>query len=194
MSLLPTPPDQKVWSKKDHLAYWINLYNAFTIELILRHYPLESIKDIGSSIQIPFVNSPWDVKLIEIDGKKYDLNNVEHSILRKKFDEPRIHFAINCASISCPILRREAYVSEKLDEQLEEQAAAFINDSQKNVISKNKIQLSRIFKWYGGDFTDEVDLISYINQYSKIKIEDGTNISYMEYNWSLNESKNNIRD
>ena len=96
------PPNQDKWSEEEQLAYWINAYNAYTVKLILMHYPVRSIKDIGSSIQIPFVNSPWDIKFIQIGDKKLDLNNIEHSILRKEFEEPRIHFAINCASFSCP--------------------------------------------------------------------------------------------
>ena len=137
--LTSTPPDPAAWSVDAQLAYWINVYNAFTIKLIIDHYPLESIKDIGSKIQIPFVNSPWDIKFIHMNGEKLDLNNVEHSILRKKFSEPRIHFAINCASFSCPKLRREAYLSTKLDEQLEEQAIDFINDPARNTIAEKRM-------------------------------------------------------
>jgi hypothetical protein len=144
--LVNNPPDKKEWSESAQLAYWINVYNAFTIKLIIDHYPVESIKDIGSKIQVPFINSPWDIKLIEIEGKKYDLNNVEHSILRKDFEEPRIHFAIVCASFSCPKLRREAFTAEKLEEQLQEQAVDFINDPAKNSISKNKAEVSKIFQ------------------------------------------------
>lgn len=178
------------WTEADKLAYWINAYNAFTIELVLQHYPVASIKDIGSKIQIPFVNTPWDVKFIKIGGKELDLNNIEHSILRKEFEEPRIHFAINCASYSCPVLRAEAYTGEKLEQQLREQAESFINDERRNKISSSGAELSKLFTWFSGDFTKKTSLIEFINRYAKVKLTDKTRISYIEYDWRLNDSKN----
>lgn len=185
--LTANPPDEKTWSESEQLAYWINVYNAFTIKLINQHYPLESIKDLGSIIQIPFINSPWDIKFIEINGEKLDLNNVEHSILRKKFNEPRIHFAINCASFSCPKMRNEAYIASKLNDQLEEQAYDFINDPARNDISLQEARLSKIFSWFKGDFTKNGSLADFINQYSKMKIDDKMKVTFIDYDWSLNE-------
>lgn len=179
-------PNDSNWSDSDKMAYWINVYNAFTIELVLRHYPVESIKDIGSVINIPFVSSPWDIKFIEIAGKKYDLNNIEHNILRKLWDEPRIHFAVNCASLSCPKLMQEAFEGEKLDRQLDERARSFINDDFRNAISENEASISKIFSWYEGDFTKHMSLKEYINQYSRVKIDEETPIRYKDYDWALN--------
>ena len=181
------PPDEQSWSDEEQIAYWVNLYNAFTIKLIIQHYPIQSIKDIGSKIQIPFINSPWDIKFIEINEKKLDLNNVEHSILRKNFNEPRIHFAINCASFSCPKLRREAYDADRLEEQLHEQAIEFINDEERNLIFQDKAELSKIFSWFKGDFIKKGTLVSYINLYADNKITKKTKISFMDYDWSLND-------
>lgn len=186
--LSTNPPDENTWSKEEQLAYWINAYNAFTVQLILNHYPLKSIKDIGSAIQIPFINSPWDIKFIDINGEKLDLNNIEHSILRKKFNEPRIHFAINCASFSCPKLRREAYVGEKLDIQLQEQTIDFINDSERNDITKSYAKISKLFSWFKGDFTKNGSLKDFLNEYTEIHIGENVKISHMDYDWSLNES------
>lgn len=183
-------PNDASWSREQKLAYWINAYNAFTIELVLQYYPVESIKDIGSKIQVPFVNTPWDIKFIKIGGKELDLNNIEHSILRKEFDEPRIHFAINCASYSCPVLRAEAYTAEKLEAQLKEQAESFVNDPRRNKITSSTAELSKIFDWFGGDFTKKSTLNAFINQYSKTKLTDKTKVSYIEYDWRLNDSKN----
>ncbi|MBV6646209.1 MAG: DUF547 domain-containing protein [Cyclobacteriaceae bacterium] len=180
-------PNDESWSRDEKLAYWINAYNAFTLELILRHYPISSIKDIGGAIQIPFVNSPWDIKFIEIGGKKYDLNNIEHQILRKLFDEPRIHFAINCASFSCPKLRKEAYSAKKIEEQLQSQAVAFINDPDRNIITEEKMQISKIFRWFKGDFTKQQNLIVFLNQFTEVQLTDETEVSYLDYNWQLNE-------
>ncbi len=177
------------WSEKEKLAYWINAYNAYTIQLVIRHYPLESIKDISGFLSIPFVNSAWDIKFIELGGEKLDLNNIEHSILRKEFDEPRIHFAINCASISCPVLRNEAFTADKLEAQLEEQTKIFLNNPEKNRIGKNEIEISKIFSWFGGDFKKEGTIIDFINPYTATDISPGASVKYIDYNWQLNDSK-----
>jgi Protein of unknown function, DUF547 len=174
------------WKKNDRLAFWINAYNAFTVKLIIKSYPVKSIKDLGGSIYK--VNTPWDIKFIRIGNETYDLNNIEHGIIRKKFEEPRIHFAVNCASVSCPNLRNEAYVGNRLDKQLNEQAKSFINDKSKNVISGKKAQLSKIFRWFKGDFSKkDSNFIKFINSYSDIKITKSTIIEYLDYSWKLNE-------
>ncbi len=179
-------PDPATWTDKERLAYWINAYNAFTVKLIMDHYPVESIKDIKSGI--PFVNTVWDIKFIEIEGQTYDLNNIEHGILRPKFDEPRIHFAVNCASVSCPKLQNKAYTARQLDLQLDEAAREFINDPTRNIINENQLQLSKIFKWYGGDFDQGVRKI--IEKYAGTEFKQNADIDYLEYNWRLNERKN----
>ena len=189
LSLLSKNPPDSSWSQQEKLAYWINTYNAFTIELVLQHYPIQSIREIGSSIQIPFVNSPWDIKFIEIGDRLIDLNHIEHSILRAQFDEPRIHFAINCASISCPKLLNGAYRAENLDEQLERQTKAFINDPTRNQIGMDKVRVSRIFTWFQSDFTEKGSLLDYLSAYSTVRISNNAIIRYLEYDWSLNEAK-----
>ena len=122
-------PNEDNWSREEQIAYWINAYNAFTIKLIMDYYPVASIKDIKSGI--PFVNTVWDIKFINIEGAEYDLNNLEHGILRPKYNEPRLHFAVNCASFSCPRLQNFAFTGAKLEEQLEEAAREFVNDPEK---------------------------------------------------------------
>jgi len=183
-----TPPDEKTWTREEQMAYWINVYNAFTIKLITRYYPVKSIKDIGSSIQIPFVNTPWDIKFITIGKEKMDLNTVEHGILRKRYNEPRVHMALVCASKSCPILLNEAYEASQLDRQLTSQARAFLADSFRNKLSPDKPQLSLIFKWYSMDFTKNGGTVNtFVNSYSPIKIRPNAKISYLDYDWGLNE-------
>jgi len=184
---LSANPPQNSWSMNDQLAYWINAYNAFTIQLVSRHYPLKSIKDIGSKIKIPFVNTPWDIKFIRIGKNTYDLNNIEHDILRKNFNEPRIHFAIVCASVSCPKLLNEAYTGANLDKQLDNQTRNFINDPTRNKISTNKAEVSAIFNWFAGDFTKKGSLNDFINQFANQKLRPSTKITYLDYNWNLNE-------
>jgi len=167
------------WSREKKLAYYINLYNAATVKLILNNYPLTSITDI---------NKPWDKKWIKYGGELISLGEIEHKILRK-MNEPRIHFAINCASFSCPKLLNEAYTEDKLHKQLDKVTKDFINDPSRNIISENKVELSKIFKWYKKDFENNGSLIAYLNQYLKSSINPDAKIEYIKYNWSLNETK-----
>ena len=182
-------PNAKNWSRNEQLAYWINAYNAFTVKLVIKHYPVKSIKDIKKGV--PFVNTVWDIKFIKIEGATYDLNNIEHSIIRPKFKDPRIHFAVNCASGSCPNLLNEAFTAKRLDEQLDKVARSFLADKSKNKIaSASKAELSKIFSWYKGDFTEKGQtLVGFINKYAPLKLDDKAELSYLDYDWSLNEEK-----
>lgn len=180
-------PDRQKWSKDQQLSYWINAYNAFTIKLIVDNYPLKSIKDLDPKVSIPLVNTVWHIKFFKIGGEDASLDEIEHKILRKEFDEPRIHFAINCASVSCPILLNEAFLPEKIDFQLDKVAKSFINDPSRNKIKSNSIEISQIFSWFKGDFTKNGSLIDYLNRYSNVKISQNAKISHLNYDWSLNE-------
>ncbi len=185
-TLSDNAPDNS-WSENDQKAYWINAYNAFTVSLIMQHYPVKSIKDItGKSNKI---NTPWDISFITIGGKKYDLNNIEHGILRKRYNDPRIHFALVCASISCPKLRNEAYSGSQLNAQLDDAGKDFLNDDSKNKISADRADLSKYFSWYKEDFAKNGSLADFINKYSTTKINANTKIGSLDYNWSLNEQK-----
>lgn len=167
----------KSWSKNATLAYWINAYNAFTVKLIIDNMPLKSIKDISN---------PWGKKFISLANKKYSLEEIEHEILRK-MDEPRIHFAINCASFSCPNLLNSAYTEAKLEQQLTAISKSFVNDKSKNSITANKIEISKIFDWFGGDFKKDGSVIEFLNRYSSTKINARAKLTYKDYNWSLND-------
>jgi len=165
------------WSKQDKLAYWINAYNALTIDLILRNYPLKSIKAI---------KDPWDQRLWKFGDKWQNLNDIEHKILRK-MDEPRIHFAIVCASISCPKLKNKAFTAVDLEVQLTNATKEFLTDTSKNELSKDRIKLSKIFKWFKKDFEQNGTLIDFLNQYSDIIISESAKKSFKDYNWNLND-------
>lgn len=180
-------PDRKTWSKNQQLAYWINAYNAFTVKLIVDNYPTNSIRDLGPKLKIPLIKDVWHYKFFKIGDVESSLDEIEHSILRKEFDEPRIHFAINCASVSCPPLLNEAFVAEKLEAQLQKVAISFINDPTRNKITANNAQISSIFSWFQGDFTKKGSLIDFLNLYSKVKIKPNAKISHLDYNWNLNE-------
>ncbi len=181
---LSSNPPGSAWSREEELAYWINAYNAFTVKLIIDHYPVTSIKD--SKKGVPFVNSVWDIKFFTVGNKRMDLNTIEHSILRKKFNEPRIHFSIVCASVSCPRLRNEAYVAADLERQLQEQAVEFINDESKNQIGNSEVRLSPIFSWFKKDFTKNMTLMEYIRSYSERKPGTSVKPGFMDYDWNLN--------
>ena len=190
LGILETNPPKDSWTENEELSYWINAYNAYTIDLILTHYPVASIKDIGSTIKIPLLSTVWDIKFITIGDKEYNLNNIEHGIIRKKFDEPRIHFALVCGAVSCPKLQNSAYLPEKLDDQLANATKTFLADTDKNEFKNDRAaSLSKLFNWYGGDFNDDGTLIEFLNQYAPTKLRKNAKISWKDYNWALNEQK-----
>jgi hypothetical protein len=179
----------KKLNRNEKLALYINAYNAFTIDLILENYnkPIKSIKDISS---------PWDTKFCNIGGVKITLNEVENKFLREEFNEPRIHFAINCASISCPPLQPFAYLPDKIDDQLTEATTNFMRNPLGVIILNHKLEVSQIFDWYKADFqTKESNLISFIFKYlSKEQKENlpelnKITLGYQKYNWNLNDIK-----
>lgn len=170
-----TPQDS--WTKTAKLAYWINAYNAFTVKLIIDKYPVKSIKDISS---------PWDNRFIKLGNEVYTLNDIEHKILRK-MNEPRIHFAIVCASYSCPKLQNTAFEASTLEEQLTITTKEFLSDPARNNLSKNSIKLSKIFKWFASDFKQNGSLIDFLNKYSEITISQNAKKSFKDYDWNLNE-------
>lgn len=170
-------PVQDSWSKAEKMAYWINAYNAFTIKLIVDHYPTTSITKL-------YEGKPWDVKWIKLGDKTYSLNNIENDILRPQFKDARIHFALNCAAKSCPPLLNRAWTAENLEETLDQRAKAFINNPQFNKINADEVQLSKIFDWYASDFGNVID---FLNQYATKKINAKATVKYTEYDWALNE-------
>lgn len=185
-SLSSNEPNES-WTENQKKAYWINAYNAFTITLIIRNYPLNSITDLHPTIKIPGISTVWHKKFFNINGKPQNLNNIEHEILRKQFNDPRIHFAIVCASFSCPQLLNDAFIASKLDHQLTTQGIQFINDLRKNKINSDKVEISKIFQWFKSDFTIDETLIQFLNKFSTIPINENAKISYLSYNWNLNE-------
>ncbi|MEM7697029.1 MAG: DUF547 domain-containing protein [Verrucomicrobiota bacterium] len=173
----------KSWSEAEQLAFLFNVYNAETLQFIIDNYPVESIKKLGG-----LLSSPWDKKVVSLFGSETTLNKVEHSILRgDDYDEPRLHFALVCAAISCPPLRREAYTAAKLDAQLDDQAKVFLAQSDKNGIKGDTLYLSKIFDWYGADFeSGDDDLVDYLTRYWGRGIV-GKDVEFTDYNWGLNE-------
>ena len=179
--------DPGALSKDARFAFYANAYNAWTIKLILSRYPdIRSIKDLGG-----LFSSPWKKKIARIDGKLLTLDQIEHEILRKQFKDPRVHFAVNCASKSCPPLQGEPFVGERLDDQLNRAAIAFINNPRFNRLEGDTLLVSKIFDWFGEDFNEDIvgTFVRYAEPQFKAKIEnnrDRIKIRHLDYDWSLN--------
>ncbi len=175
------------WSSNKAKAFWMNAYNAYTIKLIIDSYPLKKLTDI----KIKGRNA-WKIPFAKVGNRMYSLDYIEHKILRRWHDDPRIHVGINAGSVSGPRFPNYAFTEKNVDARLENLMKDFINDSSKNKISLTKIAVSKIFEWYQEDFTSSssdtiIDLIGYINKYSETKVNDNAEISYLDYDWSLNE-------
>jgi hypothetical protein len=179
--------DPDALERSDQMALYINAYNAWTIKLILTRYPdVGSIKELGSIFQ-----SPWKKKFVKLNGKTVSLDYIEHAILRPVFKDPRVHFAVNCASIGCPPLMAEPYNGKDLENQLNGMARAFINDPKNNYLEDDTLYVSKIFKWFGEDFGN--DILGFIKSYAegdlarKLKARPEPKIEYLDYDWSLNK-------
>ena len=202
LSAVPRPAFDG-WARGQQMAFLINAYNGFTVELVLSRYPnLKSIKDLGS-----FLSSPWKPKWIPLLGETLSLDNIEHDMLRApgRYSDPRIHFAVNCASIGCPMLREEAFVAERLDAQLDEQARRFMGDRSRNRFSpaSRRLELSKIFDWYGGDFNQSQHGITSLAQFCASQAEQLADlpadrdavraqklgIDFLDYDWALNDAR-----
>jgi len=189
----------ETWGEARRLAFLINAYNAWTVDLILGAWPeLDSIRDLGSLLR-----SPWQKSFIPLLGEKRSLDDIEHGMIRApgRYDEPRIHFAVNCASVGCPALRREAYGEEALDAQLEDQTRRFLADRERNRLTPGGLEVSPLFKWYREDFEAGWRGIHSLNAFlasygdalgldasQREALQAGeVNIDFLDYDWSLNQ-------
>jgi hypothetical protein len=174
-------------TRQEAMAFFINLYNAWTIKLILSAYPgIESIKELGTLFR-----SPWQKKIVNLNGKTVTLDHIEHDILRPRFKDPRVHFAINCASKGCPPLLDQPFNGADLDRQLDQVTQAFVNDPLRNYVRGNTLYVSRIFKWFGSDFNNEIlpFFTRYARGHLKQQLSQGRSqlkLSFLDYDWSLN--------
>jgi hypothetical protein len=190
------------FGRAQQMAFLINAYNAFTVDLVLTRYPrLKSIKDLGGLLQ-----SPWQSKVAPLLGTLMSLDQIEHEMLRARgrFDDPRVHFAVNCASVGCPSLREEAFVHERLDAQLNEQTQRFMSDRSRNRwnSTRQRLEVSKIFDWFEQDFRQgHQDIASphafyarYADQLADSSVErdlirsQKCAVSYLDYDWKLNDA------
>lgn len=170
-------------------AYWVNLYNALTVAEILKHYPLDSILDISYGLTS---RGPWKEPLFEVEGMALSLDDIEHEILRPVFQDMRIHYAVNCASYSCPNLQNQAFTRNNLNALLEKGASQYINHPRGATLVDGELIVSSIYDWYADDFAnDEAGLIDHLKQYANDDLRERLNkikvIEDYHYDWSLNE-------
>lgn len=185
--------EYETFSRKDRLAFLINAYNAYTLRFIIDHYPVESIRKLRGGL----FTGPWKRKEFLLFGEKVHLDHIEHELIRKNFREPRIHFAVNCASIGCPALRRFPYQGRQIDSQLGDSARMFLTDESRNRYdaSRNILYLSKIFDWYGDDFVVIGGKKPFVIRFmAKSKEEEAkmadAKIKYLDYDWKLNDAAN----
>jgi len=178
-------------NRDEQKAYWINLYNALTVDVILDHYPVKSIRDIDISPGL-FSNGPWDAKLLKIEGQEVSLNDIEHRILRPIWQDNRIHYAVNCASLGCPNIQSQAFTSQNLDMLLEKAASDFINHPRGVSFTRNRMRVSSIYFWFQADFGDsEKGIIQHLKKYLSPENLKKSNAMQKkmshQYDWNLNE-------
>ena len=194
-----TPATLLSWSEAQRFAFWINAYNAFTVERVVDAYPLQSIRDLDKLLGLASVFEQRFIPLnaLHPEGKdeKLSLEDIEHRILRVRFRDARLHAAINCASESCPPLANEAFVAERLNEQLETRMRAFLADSKRNRFDheKNRLLLSPIFKWFDGDFERDAGSVrAYVARFApagEAELVERAKIDYLDYSWDLNDAR-----
>ncbi len=178
-------------SRPEQYAYWVNLYNAVTVAVILKHYPVDTIRDIDISPGF-FADGPWGAKLVTVGGTELSLDNIEHDILREIWDDPRVHYAVNCASIGCPNLARDAYTGARLNAQLDAAARAYIASPRGIRFDGGRVTASKIYSWYDEDFgNSEAGVIKHLSRYAKgetaKRLSGLSSIDSYEYDWSLND-------
>ena len=181
-----------VLGRDEQMAFWINLYNAKTIDIVLDHYPVNSIRDI--SLGGLFTIGPWKQKNMMVEQRQLSLDTIEHDILRKQWRDPRVHYAVNCASFSCPNLAARAWTARQLEEMLDEGAKAYVNHPRGVKVTSGKLTLSRIYDWYRADFgKTDADIIRHVSRYAgpdlARKLATIGEIDGYEYDWTLNEAK-----
>lgn len=180
--------DIDTYSRNEQLAYWINLYNAITVNVVVNNLPVISIKNIGASL---FSSGPWDQKVFTLYDERLTLNDIEHRILRPIWNDSRIHYGLNCASIGCPNLMMQAYTGDNVNSLLDQAAKNFINSERGVNINDGRLSVSEIYNWYAGDFgSNEKELLTHIMKYAdsnlREKINSISKITDYFYDWRLN--------
>lgn len=179
-------------NKEEQRAYWINMYNAVTVKVVLDHFPVKSIRDIDIASDV-LANGPWKAKLVSVEGQELSLDDIEHRILRPIWQDPRIHYAINCGAISCPNLHNHAFTAQKMDETLDTLARDYVNDHRGIEVIDGEVHASKIYQWFQIDFGEnDAEVLDHVRLYAndalRKKLEGITTIANYRYDWSLNQA------
>ncbi|MEQ1714006.1 MAG: DUF547 domain-containing protein, partial [Hyphomicrobium sp.] len=188
--------DVATLDRPEQFAYWANLYNAKTIDVVLDKYPVKSIKDIslGGGLLTLVTGGPWKAKIVKVKGQELSLDDIEHGILRPGFKDPRVHYAVNCASFGCPNLAAEAFIGARIDAQLDAGAKAYVNHSRGVMADGGKLKASSIYNWFQADFGgSDKGVLEHLRKYAspelKQKLDVATGIADYDYDWTLNEAQ-----
>lgn len=179
-------------NRQEQFAFWVNLYNAKTIDVVLERYPVKSIRDID--ISGLFADGPWGAAVLKVQGYDLTLDNIEHGILRKVWSDPRVHYAVNCASVGCPNLAADAYTGATLEAMLDKAARSYVNSPRGVRFETDKLTLSSIYKWFAKDFgSDTKQVLAHLGRYAEPdlakRLSQTDKISGYGYDWSLNDAK-----
>lgn len=187
--------DPGALDRREQFAFLANLYNAKTIDIVLDHYPVKSIKDIslGGGFFSSFAGGPWKAKVLTVRGVELSLDDVEHGILRPVFKDPRAHYSVNCASLGCPNLQAEAFVGARLDAQLDAAARAFVNHPRGAVVTRDGLVVSSIYSWFKADFgNSDGGVVAHLRKYASpamtTELQSVTSVAKHQYDWSLNDA------
>ena len=179
------------YSRGEQRAYWVNLYNALTVELVLSRFPVDSIMDIGISPGL-LAFGPWDKKLVRVEGEMLSLNDIEHRILRPIWKDPRLHYVLNCASVGCPNLPRRPLTAQNSEQMLDAAAREYINHPRGARVEDGKVVISKIYNWFSVDFgSDAPAILAHLRRFAHpplaAALKDATRIDRFEYDWALND-------
>ncbi|MBA5776201.1 DUF547 domain-containing protein [Stappia sp. F7233] len=177
--------------RAEQFAFWANLYNALTVRVILDHYPVASIRDINLGGGF-FARGPWKKELVNVEGRSLSLDDIEHGILRRDFGDPRVHYALNCASIGCPNLQRQAFSGDRLEAMLDEGARAYVNHPRGLTVDGGRITASRIYDWFAEDFGDGTAIrrhwLAYAESGLASQLREADGVAGYAYDWGLNDA------
>lgn len=185
------------YARSQQRAYWVNLYNSLTVDMILSHYPVDSIVDLRISPGF-FSFGPWDKKLIQVEGEMLSLNDIEHRILRPIWKDPRLHYVINCAALGCPNLPTQPLTGKNGEQTLNDAARIYVNHSRGARVEDGRAVVSKIYNWFADDFgRDKSEILAHIRRYAEPpltrKLEGAAQIDGYQYDWALNDSKRDVK-
>jgi Protein of unknown function, DUF547 len=187
-TLRRTTPEAS-WTRQDQAAFWLNVYNAYTLNIAIEYYPVQRLGDIKIKT-VGGYRPAWDAPEVNVGGKEYSLNQIEREILPRLLpQDPRRFLALHCAAASSPALLPEAYDGPRLDQQLHEQARRFVNDPTRNQLTAAAVQVSSIFDWHAAEFGEKARLVAFLNRYAQTPIDATATVQYLPYDWTLNDSK-----